>query len=289
MSNLETPLETVVVTDHHRVFDSWKRFFDADLLHVDAHSDFGDYVKLRYNANSSVTSSRDLNIANFICPAIHLGHLGSVYWLNPEKEDDRRNRFDTVEELRDMGTVHFYPGRPRITTANDNVLRWGRHYSVVKDPIVISPSQIVLRSGKPFILDIDLDAFLCAHTRHVYLSRKSHYMDKLGKTIDLLRGLKRPDLITIARSPGYIDPKFIPEVEIATIEELRKLYGKLDLHFPNYPLSEPFKNPLQTGETLILPHITNENPESKIKMDYNKPEFVIFTKILNELAECKLK
>jgi hypothetical protein len=211
-------IPTFITKEHHQVLSYWinSGLKDADLFHIDGHSDMGDGCSL----------VSDLHIANFICPAVHHGIVSSVYWLNPHSE----------KRLIDCGTTRDEPGRIRLETKEiRGKIYWdckdNEFFSVGGRGKFITPSEMRLRERKPLILDIDLDAF-CCH-RVIEGSYPANYDGCIGfetrinETVEILRRLKTPDLITITESQGqysYVPYTLLQEVKRQTIQNICGIY-----------------------------------------------------------------
>ena len=237
-------IPTVVTTEHHEVLSFWKKsgIQNADLIHVDGHSDM--YDKLPEDL-------KGLQIANFICPAFHSGIVSSIYWFNPHSPWNKC-------KLMDFGSREGENGRKRLSTQlTDRVIKWvgedSEYVYVPKMGKAILPLKMKLE--RSFILDIDLDAFSCVQARRVQNSLPNYdcengWRERLLETERFLRRFKKPDLITLTRSQGedstartpyrvfnsehvnlahkgyntYVPPEKVDEVQGAVITALEDLY-----------------------------------------------------------------
>ncbi len=210
---------TYVTEEHHHVLKYWinSGLRDADLLHIDGHSDMGD---------GSGLNGSGLHIANFIAPAVHHGIVTSIYWLNPHSN----------EWLKDCGTKYDESGRIKLRTKEvDGRIFWDCNsdsdYLQVLGGKLIAPKDIRLRPEKPLILDIDLDAFCCHRmvqgVYHAAYNGVDGFERRIIETANFLRKIKRPNLITITESQGqypYVPEKLVKEVKRLTMQKICGMY-----------------------------------------------------------------
>jgi hypothetical protein len=128
---------------------------------------------------------------NFIAPALTFDIISKVIWFQPS-----RNSFYDEEGILSSQKVReiFSPQRQRL-----------------------------------LILDVDLDAFSCwlpVPARKFFLRKELTSHQKLQLTLEILKKIPRPALITIARSqtPCYVPPTEVNELQERLLAELAKLY-----------------------------------------------------------------
>ena len=212
-------IPTYVTEMHNENFRYWMQLRNATMFRIDAHDDFSDYVP--YQEVIDGKYYRRLTIGNFNCAAVHYGIVSNIYWLNPLKKERR---------LLDMGSnkdsLRTFVGGGYIKWVNG----WGRFKDCLR---IIRPDQIMI-SENPFILDIDLDGFCCIERG--YDAQNFHHPNhgweqRVDETAELVRGLKRPDVITITRSQGeadylqYVPLGLVDDVQARTLEKLAEIYG----------------------------------------------------------------
>ncbi len=225
-------IKTALVDDHHEAFYWWwkSKLRNATLFHVDGHDDLCEA-----HVDDPLKSARDynqLNIANFICPAVNHQIVSDIYWLNPHSEEKRLLFYEKPKT--------FFSKRDVIL--NDRNYKYGWAYldnekikgTKKAEGKVISLEKIFISPHLPLIVDIDLDAF-CCH-RNSTLGKSESYEGALGfeeridQSVHVLAQLPRPDLITIASSQGdgdyrcYVPPFMVEEVGRRLARCLRKLY-----------------------------------------------------------------
>ena len=226
-------IKTAIVDDHHEAFYWWwdSKLKDATLFHVDGHTDMWEA-----HVDRKLASPEDymqLNIANFICPAVHHGIVSPLYWMNPHSTERRLQYF----------------GKPRTTFSEREVILREQNYKYGWDSLdwekiikmegdIIPTDMITVPSNLPLILDIDLDAFCCHRNETIaFLPIKSEYYkgaigfeDRIDETMETLSRLPRPKLITVASSQGdgkqrcYVPPFMVDDVSRYLANNLRRLY-----------------------------------------------------------------
>ncbi len=228
-------IPTALVDNHHEAFYWWweSKLKEATLFHVDGHTDMGDA-----NVDYKLGSAKDytqLNIANFICPAVYHGIVSSIYWLNPHSEERKLQYFGKP--------ISSFFERDVILREQNYKYGWkGVDEESIKKRTgkVIPMAKISVPYNLPLILDIDLDAF-CSHRNESlsYLPQKRDDYDgalgfekRIDETVNILSKIQKPNLITIASSQGngkgtcYVPPFMVDDVSRYLAINLRKLYGK---------------------------------------------------------------
>ena len=216
------------ITDkHNECFYHWQMngLENATLLHIDAHPDmFNAAAPFREKLDDSYYE--ELGTASFICATVHYGIVSSVYWLNPHSLKRR---------LQDMGSTKLEKDRRQLKTEPiGRRIRWASRADklIMGEGKIITPENIEFE--KYFILDIDLDAF-CWQRNIIYYTRQypdevNNYEQRIDQTIEVLRRLRRPDIITITRSQekdrADVPPDKVDAVQTYSIAQLRKLYER---------------------------------------------------------------
>jgi hypothetical protein len=238
-----------ITRDHNQVYYFWQKsgIRNATLLHIDGHSDMSGGAVVRENFDISEEEYYQyLSIGGFIVPAVHYGLVSSIFWLNPHSQAKKLQ--DLGSSVKELGRKHL---RTRIKEWSKGVNYLALGWTPSSKRTVISPNDLKILGREPFIWDIDLDAFCCdkeiAHVPSDYHGIEG-FENRIAETMDLLRTLRRPDLITITRSEGreidsppkhyeklgallslrptnkpdgrivcttrqYVDPQYLPEVE----------------------------------------------------------------------------
>jgi len=237
-------IPTVVTEDHHEVFPFWvaSGIRNATLFHIDYHPDMQGFAPVpkfeieetKELSDELVAYTRELNIANFICPAIEYNIFESGYWLNPYFDElsdmgktDAKKRHDwgtKIEEIDKRVKIYFKDSYYR----NSNIHYYYSPKKVKIDELLIAPNMI---------LDIDLDGFLVDDD---FIPRKKYlvedvYGERLLVAKKILITIPKPKLITITRSQGttapephnhpFVPPEYVDKVQKDTINMLKELYN----------------------------------------------------------------
>ncbi|OIO64196.1 hypothetical protein COY28_04810 [Candidatus Woesearchaeota archaeon CG_4_10_14_0_2_um_filter_57_5] len=206
-------MDLVIVDEHNMVLAPWLAVPVQAVLHLDYHSDmYAMDVPLR-NGGSDATYARKVSCAEFICPAVHYGGIASVaHVLLHEARVDMYTDLHTREQ--DDGLYWASPCLGfswRVPTA----------YRTGLDTLTIDAT---------YILDIDLDAFMCMEESDY--DPPSALPDSATQRIGQMRGilseLPEPQLVTIAQSAH--SGVFTPAAHVGMLQErvvavLRELYG----------------------------------------------------------------
>lgn len=214
----------VAVTEqHYENFYFWQNLGlkNASLVHVDAHKDMDDYAKPMEPLDKK-DYHKDLEIHNFICAAVQYGIVGShVFWINPyHEEDDRIRAFELETAIRKLGHSPY------------NKVRWTKNYESQTN--LEDMSKELEQGSGILILDIDLDAFSCCGRTPIGVQYNQYdYEKSIEETIEMLKKVKKPGLITITRSQScfgvgsetYVNPQLVDKVENQTVDALVGLYG----------------------------------------------------------------
>ncbi len=241
-------IPVLVVDPHHHVLPFWFEQLQgkgpAHLFHVDAHNDMG-WVRYRSRQHPVLpprdsTSLRDYVIneiheGNFICPAVHLGLLQSIYHYNPRLKnaaDVYKGKSVRFREEVSLGVVYRRGVDENIRKIHS--LEWSElssfdHLPPHRRTRVNSVIHRINGNSHPFALDIDLDAFQCLlHPCDDDLSQEA-YRGRLATMLDVLARMRKPSFITIARSqepsPAYVPPDQVDQIHEDVLAGLRRLYA----------------------------------------------------------------
>jgi hypothetical protein len=236
-------ITTGITLDHNQVYAHWEnsKLKNSELLHIDGHADMCSGVYSRSeNPEKSAPYWSMMDIAGFIVPAIHYRIVSSVYWLNPHCIEKKR--------LRDMGCVEKNKRLSIDTFLEKQGLPPFTIRAIGPEGKINNEGEIIecikLDVNKPFVLDIDLDAFCChKQVNNMPSDYKgiAGYVGRLSETIYFLKNLKRkPNLITITYSAGqqyaynphngyrgvsdWCPKEHRRDVMERTIEELKEIY-----------------------------------------------------------------
>ncbi len=239
-------IPTLVVDPHHHVLPFWfgqlQGKSPAHLFHVDAHSDML-YVRYR-SRERPVLPPRDsaalqsyvmneLHEGNFICPAVRLGLLHSIYHYNPRLKnaaDVYKGKSVRFREEVSLNTVYRCGVDENIHKIHS--LEWSElnfnHFPPHRRTRINSVIRRVNDNSHSLALDIDLDAFQCLlEPRDDDLSHGA-YQRRLATTLDVLARMRKPSFITIARSQTpntYVPPDKVDQIQEDLLAGLRRLYA----------------------------------------------------------------
>lgn len=224
MANAETPgrIPLVVVEEHHEAYLVWRHAIRAgwirpsrnELVHFDEHHDLcipvlrTPLTAVQDPEQVAAFTYGELGIGCFIWPAVHAGTIDRCFWV-------RRNRtsgkaFQTLQiEPRDERELEFIV-RNSKTAANLHLLR-------------LDPADRVFPMD-PYILDIDLDYFICNKPRPRFSIEitKAAYERYLAEPYYYIR-IPSPEVTVEARNGSYYisigdDP--VPDPDLADASEI---------------------------------------------------------------------
>ncbi|MBS3079471.1 UPF0489 family protein [Candidatus Pacearchaeota archaeon] len=218
-------IKTVIVDPHNEVFSYWYNLVNssseisipAALLHIDKHDDLWERKNV-INGEDIDSYARNLDISSFIAPAFHYKIIDKFFWFNPRKffprtiVDCKTHEHENQIFWNDASSFHI--PRTRLSFTFLMTYRLNHHKGSL-------------------IVDIDLDAFLDKHDAHYlkYRTNRNACFRKVEKRIKgarrLLRRIKKPDLITIARSQNpnfFTPPEYVEYIEGRVLEVLGGLY-----------------------------------------------------------------
>lgn len=213
-------IPAVITTDHNEVFFYWEKsgLVNTTLLHIDGHNDLGwaylkDILRKRNEMDEEEIQKQYYNIldiAGFISPAVHYGVVSSVYWLNPHSENKTLQYMGSLsDKKRSLKTRVIEEGKViKEKGFSWKRICWSSKYLQPredKEGEIITSDKLKITAQNPFILDIDLDAFCCDREMHNVpkdYDGVNGYEERINKTLELIKKLRKPNLITIARSKG---------------------------------------------------------------------------------------
>lgn len=223
-----------LVEDHDAALGIWKTqgVKNLDLIHLDAHLDFGVYAahpiseiilkahsvkELKEGLEKSIAYrffqsdfSRQLNIGNYIYPAMQEGIVRNFYWVVPGKSRDLKKSLKLLRSIfKDVFRHSACLQSVRFSEKNACVKArlLGRNFIVSTLDKLPCVKQRVL-------LDIDSDFLLSESLSHantnVLIGKRKPWISPLELACALKKKVKNPKLITIAYSVngGYTPIKY---------------------------------------------------------------------------------
>lgn len=238
----------IITEEHQQVFPFWD-YSDvrgATLVHVDSHSDLADKAPSHLNPfspNLPLKYHEKLHVGNFICPAVHYGFIRNIYWISPfckgSEYDDLYIQHIDKDSLKTRNSIRYIKwkdiefsekSRESGSSFDDVGYRLGASLKINK-------LKERLNNNDSFILDIDLDAFakeIYGHPTYMEMFKALNpgvgingWERRIKQTIKLLRGISRPELITMTRSQGsqpYVPGNLVDRVQGMVLKELEKLF-----------------------------------------------------------------
>lgn len=268
-----------LIEDHHQALDTWRRlkFRNLALVHLDSHIDFSFYqakpfpqileeahnfkdlkrqieLTLLYKKFQNNLEAQ-LNIGNYIYPALRDGIMDDFFWVVPgDKRVFRSSRGNIKRIIKNIKTSDPYRHKNIKITDNKILTKINKKNFMASD--IFSLPKI----KKPILLDLDVDFLLFDSIKDTLLTKDIGerkpwiYPDKL---VELLREkFPKAAFITIAYSVngGFtpIEYKFLGD-EI----QLRLSNGSLDKHLEriftlrNRAIDRYFKDELQDAHLLF--------------------------------------
>lgn len=214
-------IPVAITDDHNESYYYWQfsGLENATLFHIDAHSDMKRGAPLLEYCNGRCEEEKYfmfLDIDKFVAPAFSYGIVSTMFWLNPHSHDrelqfmgsdlpdEEERRIWTYESSKWLNYDHhvFSAKREQGELFDDK----GNYLGIPK-----RIEEIKISGDRPFILNIDLDAF-CCFTRDIQGVPDDYqklgqgvrgYGERIKRTVQILERLNtRPDLVTISLSKG---------------------------------------------------------------------------------------
>jgi hypothetical protein len=156
-------MKITVVDEHHEVFLLWEEALatgrikkGTNLLHVDAHSDLSTPIITEsvYSKDIRGFVKRQLNISNFIIPAVLRGIFKEIVFLNRTLQIDKNN---SIRKKQYIGTLHGKGKWINNGFSLNNITR--QLYPDFKQWYFTSTNDLETVKKNVGVLDIDLDYF----------------------------------------------------------------------------------------------------------------------------------
>ncbi|RJO64477.1 MAG: hypothetical protein C4540_04125 [Candidatus Omnitrophota bacterium] len=223
-----------LIEDHDEALGIWRKkgVKGLDLIHLDAHLDFGVYdafpiqevilkarslKELKESLEKSITYrsfqsdfSKQLNIGNYIYPAMQEGIVRNFYWVVPGKSQNLKKSFKLLKSL--FKDIFRYPAHlqsVRFDTNNGRVKArlLGRNF------VVCSLDSLPFL-GQGVLLDIDTDCLVTSSLSYAnataLIGKRKPWIQPAELVRLLKKKIKKPKLITVAYSVngGYTPIKY---------------------------------------------------------------------------------
>lgn len=246
-------METVIVDSHKEVLPYWLREYQR-LKHplvevrIDQHHDmshecpalparegrqiFGYLEKMTHYILEY--TEREINEANFTCPAFHYGFIGALYHSNPRtKEIDAYGRvsgskFIDAPKTKKEATLIGGKRHNRIVwDENLTSLRMqGGKVAPIPQKITIDEfKKDLLGSCLPTVIGFDLDS-ICGIGEDGLT--KEAMCNRLDKSKQVLKCVSSPKFACIARSQtprAYVPPELVDSLQEAVVNLIEETYA----------------------------------------------------------------
>ncbi|MEW6075262.1 MAG: UPF0489 family protein [Candidatus Omnitrophota bacterium] len=223
-----------LIEDHDAALGVWKKqgAKGLDLLHLDAHLDFGIYAahpvqevilkarslkELKVGLEKSIAYhsfrsdfSSQLNIGNYIYPALQEDIVRDFYWIIPGEPQDLKKSFKLLKRL--FKDIFRYP-------AHLQSVRFDTKNAMVKATLLGRNFIVCTLDSLPFLgqgvlLDIDTDFLITCNLTYAnataLIGKRKPWIQPAELARVLKKKIKKPKLITIAYSVngGYTPIKY---------------------------------------------------------------------------------
>ena len=224
MRNKKYPIEiningisTAIVDPHKEAFFYWCKYKEKQspfsVLHVDHHDDMGSgrWSIERFGQLTLKTTIKEytdsLCAGSYIIHAIHYRIVNSIYFFDPRIPEH----------------IKFYDNKKTIY--HNEIIQWEPFHLDHKE-LDIQNMVEGLNKSKGYILDIDLDAFACLGDDLSEIDKDVN--KRLEETLKIIGQIKKPNLITIARSLNpreYTPSNLVERLERKCVEGLHQIFA----------------------------------------------------------------
>jgi hypothetical protein len=246
-------IETVIVDSHKEVLPYWFREYQklkSPLVEVriDKHHDMSDEcaaLPAREGRQSlgylekiepylSYYTEREINEANFTCPAFHYGIIGALYHFNP--------RFETIDAYGRICGASFIDNpktkqqRTMISGKRCFRLFWDERHTKLRvkgGKVIPVPEKLTIKefekdlsqSRFPLIIGFDLDSISAIDEKNLDEVTLSRRLDKSKEVLDCVPS---PTFACIARSQtprAYVPPPLVDRLQKMVISLIERAYS----------------------------------------------------------------
>jgi hypothetical protein len=246
-------MKTIIVDSHKEVLPYWLREYQKlkqplVAVRIDKHHDMSDDCSAlpasegRQNFGYlekiapyiSHYTEREINEANFTCPAFHYGIMGALYHFNP--------RLETIDAYGRVFGTRFL-GNPKTKTkatmiSGKRILRlfWDDKLTKLRvqgGKVVPIPEKLTIEEFKsdisqgrfPVVIGFDLDGICAIEEKKLTEETLSSRLDKTKKVLDCIPS---PVFACIARSQtprAYVPPALVDHLQETIVSLIEKIFA----------------------------------------------------------------
>lgn len=246
-------METIIVDSHKEVLLYWLREYQKLKqplveVRIDKHHDMGDECSdlparegrqiFRYLEKIapyiSHYTEREINEANFTCPAFHYGVMGALYHFNPRVETI--DAYGRVSGAKFIGVPKTKKEAIMISGKRSNRLFWDKRLTKLRvkgGKVAPVPEKLTIEEFKkdllegcfPVIIGFDLDGICAIEESDL---AKENLLSRLDKSKRVLDCVPSPAFVCIARSQtprAYVPPALVDHLQETVVNLIEKTYN----------------------------------------------------------------
>jgi hypothetical protein len=246
-------IETIIVDSHKEVLPYWFREYQKLRkplveIRIDKHHDMSDecaalparegrqnlgYLK-KIGPYLSYYTERQINEANFTCPAFHYGIIGALYHFNP--------RFETIDAYGRVCEARFIdnPKTKQLATMISGKRRiqlfWDENRTKLRvkgGKVIPVPEKLTIKefekdisqSRLPLIIGFDLDSICAIDDKNL---EEKTLSQRLEKSKEVLGCVPSPLFAYIARSQtprAYVPPPLVDRLQKMVTSLIERAYS----------------------------------------------------------------
>jgi hypothetical protein len=246
-------METVIVDSHKEVLPYWLREYQRQKhplveVRIDQHHDMShecpalparegrqifEYLEKITNYILEYTD-REINEANYTCPAFHYGFIGALYHFNPRAKDIdaygrvSRSKFINAPKTKREATLIRGKRHNRIVW-DENLTRLriqGGKVAPIPQKITIDEfKKDLLESCFPTVIGFDLDGICGIGENGLTIEAMSNRLDK---SKHILECVSSPKFACVARSQtprAYVPPELVDGLQEDVVKLIEETYA----------------------------------------------------------------
>jgi hypothetical protein len=246
-------IETIIVDSHKEVLPYWFREYQKlgkplVEVRIDKHHDMSDecaalparegrqilgYLE-KMEPYLSYYTEREINEANFTCPAFHYGIIGALYHFNP--------RFETIDAYGRIRGARFIDNpKTKLKTTMISGKRcfrlfWDEDHTKLRvkgGKVIPVPEKLTIeefekdisQSRIPLIIGFDLDSICAIDEKNLEEDILSRRLDRSEEVLDCVPS---PSFACIARSQtprAYVPPSLVDRLQEKALSLIERAYS----------------------------------------------------------------